>query len=169
MERFWNLIYYFAYIGDYNLHLLFNKINPILLLYKLDFAKKRFAKMSINNPVEELNKSFKRTDTGISSIRSGGLMILLIILLCFGIGNIYIGIYRIRFIVSLYPFILVLATTLFVNYYLLFRHKKYLHYFKEFEKMERADKMRWAWISLGVISGILFFSIGSFVFMVYRL
>src|ERR1035437_659666 len=118
MERFWNLIYYFIYVGDYKLHLLFNKINPVLLLYKLSFAKKRFAKLNIHNPVEELNKSFKRSGIGISSIRSDGLMILLIALVCFGIGDIYIGIYRIRYNISFYPFILVLATTLSVNYYL---------------------------------------------------
>ena len=169
MERFWNLIYYFAYIGDYKLHLLFNKINPILLLYRLNFAKKRFAKLNINNPVEELNKSFKKSDFGISSFRSGGLMILLIVLMCFGLVCIYTGIYRMRFKLGLFSFILILATTLSVNYYLLFRHNKYLRYFKEFEKMERTDKKRWAWISFGVILGILFFSIGSFIFMNHRL
>ena len=71
MERFWNLIYYFAYKGDYKLHLLFNKINPALLLSKLNLSKRRFAKMGVDNPVEELNKSFKKEDTGISSFRAG--------------------------------------------------------------------------------------------------
>jgi membrane protein insertase Oxa1/YidC/SpoIIIJ len=169
MERFWNLIYYFAYKGDYKLHLLFNKINPVLLLYKFNFSKRRFAKMGIDNPVEELNKTFKKSDTGISSFRAGGLMILLIVLFCFGIGNIYIGINRIRFNVSLYPFLIVLAITFLFNYYLLFRHDKYLKYFKEFEKMDKKNKMIWAWISLGVIFGIFGFSIGSFVFMIDRL
>jgi hypothetical protein len=66
MERFWNLIYYFAYKGDYKLHLLFNKINPVFLLYKLNLSKRRFAKMGIDNPVEVLNKSLNMvilTDT----------------------------------------------------------------------------------------------------------
>jgi len=49
MERFWNMIYYFAYIGDYKLHLLFNRINPVLLLYKLNFAKRRFEKLGVKS------------------------------------------------------------------------------------------------------------------------
>ena len=168
MERFWNLIYYFAYIGDYKLHLLFNKINPVLLIYKLNLSKRRFAKMGVDNPVEELNKSFKKPDTGISIFRAGGLMILLIVLFCFGIGFIYIGLLRINYFNS-NIFIFIIPITLLFNYFLLFRHNKYLRYFKEFEKMERTDKKRWAWISFGVILGILFFSIGSFIFMNHRL
>lgn len=167
MERFWNLIYYFAYKGDYKLHLLFNKINPIVLLYKLNLSKRRFAKMGIDNPVKELNKSFKNKDTGISSFRAGGLMILLVALFCFGIGFIYIGVLRIsRFNSNI--FILVLPITLLFNYFLLFKDNKNLEYSKEFEKMDRVDKKKWAWISLLVILSFFFFIIGSFVFMNYR-
>ena len=168
MERFWNLIYYFAYKGDYKLHLLFNKINPIVVLYKLNFSKRRFAKMGVDNPVKELNKSFKKEDTGISSFRAGGLMILLVALFCFGMGFIYIGVLRIsRFNSNI--FIIVLPITLLFNYFLLFKHNKYLEYFTEFEKMDRSDKKKWAWISLLVILSIFFFIVGSFVFMNYRI
>ena len=167
MERFWNLIYYFAYKGDYKLHLLFNKINPIVLLYKLNFSKRRFAKMGVDNPVKELNKSFKKEDTGISSFRAGGLMILLVALFCFGMGFIYIGVLRIsRFNSNI--FIIVLPITLLFNYFLLFKNNKNLEYFKEFEKMDRSDKKKWAWISLLVILSFFFFIVGSFVFMNYR-
>jgi hypothetical protein len=96
MERFWNLIYYFAYKGDYKLHLLFNRINPVLFLYKLNFFKKRLTGDAINNPVEELNKSFKNKETGISSFRAGGLMILLVVLFCFGIGFLSVGLLRLN-------------------------------------------------------------------------
>ena len=167
MERFWNLIYYFAYKGDYKLHLLFNKINPIVFLYKLNLSKRRFAKMGVDNPVEELNKSFKKEDTGISSFRAGGLMIILVALFCFGIGFIYIGVLRIsRFNSNM--FIIVLPITLLFNYFLLFKNNKNLEYFKEFEKMDRSSKKKWAWISLLVILSFFFFIVGSFVFMNYR-
>jgi hypothetical protein len=167
MERFWNLIYYFTYKGDYKLHLLFNKINPALLLYKLNLSKRRFAKMGVDNPVEELNKSFKKKDTGISSFRAGGLMILLITLFCFGIINIYLGLLKILYF-NAYVIFPVLPITLLFNYFLLFRHNKYLSYFKEFDEMGRANKKKWAWISLGVILFFFFFAIGSFVFWIQR-
>ena len=167
MERFWNLIYYFAYKGDYKLHLLFNKINPIGLLYKLNFSKSRFVKMGVDNPIKELNKSFKKEDAGISSFRAGGLMILLVALFCFGMGFIYVGALRISCFNS-NIFIIVLPITLLFNYFLLFKNNKYLEYFKEFEKMDRSNKKKWAWISLLVILSFFLFIVGSFVFMNYR-
>jgi len=167
MERFWNLIYYFAYKGDYKLHLLFNKFNPIVLLYKLNFSKRRLAKMGVNNPVEELNKSFKKEDTGISSFRAGGLMILLVVLFCFGIVNIYLGIQKIL-IFNVNVFLIALPITLLFNYILLFRKNKYLSYFKEFDKMEKVDKKKLALLSLIVILFFFIFSIGSLLFWIQR-
>ena len=168
MERFWNIVYYFAYRADYKLHLLSNKINPFVLIHKLPFQKRIYAKMGID-PIEEVNKAFKRPDIGLSSIFSGGLMYILVFLVCFGLVNFYSAIIQQELYLQLSHFIGFIIVSLVVNYFLLFRHDKYLGYFKEFEKMDRADKKMWAWISMGVILGILAFSVGSFVFMNYRL
>ena len=168
MEKFWNLIYYFAYIGDYKLHLLFNKINPVLFFYKLPYAKKHFKIMDVN-PVNDLNKAFLRPDIGISSIRAGGLMMILVFLICLGIGNFYIGINRIRFNIHILPFIVAVAFTLIFNYLLLFRQNKYLNYFKDFDKIKDPIRKRYAWLSFGIILCILLFSVGSFIFMFHRL
>ncbi len=81
MIRFWNLIYYFVSIGDYRLHSWFNRINPVLFLYKHSYFKRRFKKIGVDNPVEELNKSFRKFDSGISSFRAGELYILIIMVL----------------------------------------------------------------------------------------
>jgi hypothetical protein len=168
MEKFWNLIYYFAYKADYRFHLFFNRINPLLWIYKLNFAKKRFAKMNIDNPVNELNKSFQRTDFGISSFRAGGFMILLITLICFGFVFIYTGIYHFRGKLGLFTLIVMSAITLSLNYYLLFRHSKYIHYFKKFDKLERTEKIKKAYLCLGVVIVIIIFCVGSFIFMIHR-
>jgi uncharacterized BrkB/YihY/UPF0761 family membrane protein len=168
MEKFWNVVHYFAYKGDYKFHLLFNKINPVLYFYKLPFAKKHFAKRGID-PIEEVNKAYKRPDIGLSSIFAGGFMYILVFLICFGLVNLYSAVVQKELNLKLYHFIAFIVVSFVVNYFLLFRHDKYLSYFKEFEKMSRADKKKWAWISLGVILSILIFSIGSFVFLNYRL
>ncbi|NOY48318.1 MAG: hypothetical protein GXO84_09030 [Chlorobi bacterium] len=123
--------------------------------------------MGIDNPVEHLNKSFKNLDNGISSFRAGALMILLIILLCSGIGFIFIGLLKIRYYNS-NIFILVLPLTLLFNYLLLFRKNLYISYFKEFEKMDTSEKKKWALISLITILGSFIFSVCSFIFMNYR-
>jgi hypothetical protein len=164
MERFWNIIHYFVYKLDYKLHLLFNKINPVLYFYKLPFAKKHFEKIGID-PLIEVNKAFKRPDIGISSIRSGGFMGILIFLVCFGIANLSSEIRQQGLNLKLYHFIIFIVISLLANHFLLFKKNKYLIYFKEFEKMPKELKKKWAWISFLVILGILFFGIGSLVML----
>jgi len=168
MEVFWNIVFYFAYRFDYRLHLLFNKINPFILLYRLPHSKRNFEKLGVD-PMNALNKAFKRPDIGISSIRSGGLMYVLVFLICWGTVNFYSAIIQKELNLKFYVFIIFILISFVVNHFLLFKQDKYLSYFKEFEKMEKQEKKKWGWLSLIVIIGIFLYSIGSFVFMNYRL
>lgn len=168
MERFWNIVHYIVYKLDYRFHLLFNKINPVYYFYKFRFAKKHFEKMGID-PVIEVNKAFKRVDFGISSIRAGGFMHILVFLICFGMVNFFCGLIQINVRLRLYHFIIFVIASLVVDHLLLFRHDKYLRYFKEFEKMPHEVKKKWSWISLVAVMCIFLFFIGSFIFMNYRL
>jgi hypothetical protein len=167
MERFWNIVHYFAYRAHYNSHLLFNRINPVLLFYRLPFARKHFEKMGVD-PEVEVNKTFERPDTGLSSIFAGGLMYSLIVLLCFGIADLYEGLFQTGYHLTGYHFVGFVALSFVTNYFLLFKRDKYIRYFKKFDKMEKADRKRWAWISFGVILGILLFAVSSFLYMAYR-
>ena len=92
----------------------------------------------------------------------------LIVLLCFGIELLYEGLFQTGDLLTKYHVVGFVVLSFVVDYFLLFKHDKYIGYFKEFEKMEKADRKRWAWISFGVILGILFFAVGSFLFMAYR-
>ncbi|WP_321437740.1 hypothetical protein [uncultured Bacteroides sp.] len=169
MERFWNIIHYFAYKAEYKIHLWSNKINPILYLYKLSFAKKHFKKIDIN-PVNELNNAYKKTDiVGISGFFAGNLMNALLFFICFGIYCIYNGLKKDFLINSVYVIIIIGIISFISNYFLLFRKDKYLKYFKEFDKMKHQEKKKWAMISLLIFGGVLLFLVGSFAFMIYRL
>jgi hypothetical protein len=169
MERFWNIVHYFAYRADYKLHLLFNYINPGVLLYKTKFAKKRFESFGIDDPIKYWNDAVKRPDIGLSSIVSGGLMGGLIGFIGFGIFLCYEGIVKRMDDITPLMFIVIMIPPFIINYFLLFKKDKYLKYFKEFDKKPRKWKIKWAWISFGVIFGILVFLVGSFMFMDYRL
>jgi hypothetical protein len=166
--HFWNVVHYFVYKAGYKLHLLFNKINPVLYCYRLTGAKRHFDKKGIN-PIIEINKAWERPDIGLSIMWAGGFMYVLFFLICFGIINLISGILQLEFDLKFYHFIILIIISLLVNYFLLFKKNKYRMYFKEFDKMQKAQKKKWAWISLTVILGILFFAIGSFVFMAYHL
>jgi len=168
MERFWNIVHYFVYKLDCKLHLLFNKINPVYYFYKLPFAKRHFEKMGID-PVVEANKAFKRPDVGISTIRAGGFMYILIFLLCLGVANLVIKIAQQGPNLRLYHFITFIAISILINQVLLFRNKRYLTYFKEFDIMPKELKKKWAWISFLAILGILSFGVGSFFLAMYQM
>lgn len=165
MERFWNIVHYFVYRLDYKLHLLFDKINPVYYFYKLPFAKRHFEKIGID-PVVEANKAFKRPDVGISTIRAGGFMYILIFLLCLGVASLVIEIGQQGLNLRLYHFIIFIVISILINQILLFRNKKYLIYFKELDVMPRKLKRKWAWISFLAILGILSFGVGGFVLMI---
>ena len=168
MVKLWSMIHWVVYKCDYRLRIASLKINPIVYIYRLPFFKEHFRKMGID-PIEEVNKAFIRPDVGLSSIVAGGVMYSLFFMICFGFVNLYSAIKQIELNLQLHHFIVLGSPSLIVNHYLLFKHDKYLAYFTEFEKMEKAEKMRWAWICLGVVLCILLFTIGSFAYMVYRL
>ena len=168
MERFWNIVHYFVYRGNYKLHLWFNYINLVRWILIIPAVKRFYAKKGINI-LEEGEKAFKRPDFGISSIWAGGFMYVLVFLIFFGLVIYIFGIIRLDYTLNLFHFFIILSIPFVVNYFLLFKQNKYLIYFKEFEKMPREDKKKWAWISFVVIISILLFFIGSFVYMSYRL
>ncbi len=168
MERFWNIVHYFVYRGFYKLHLWFNYINPVRWILLIPALRRFYAKKGIDI-IEEGEKAFKRPDIGISSIWAGGFMGAFVLFVCFGSVLYVFGIFKIDYTITLVQFLFILAIPFIVNHYLLFKKKKYLKYFKEFEKMPREEKKKWAWISFAVIIGIILFFIGSFVYMSYRL
>lgn len=168
MVKFWNLTHWVVYKCHYRLHLAFNKINPIVYLYRLPFFKEHFRKKGID-PIEEVNKAFIRPDIGLSSMFAGGVMLSLVFMICHGMVNLYSAMFQVKLHLQVYHFVAYGVISNIVNYHLLFKHDKYLAYFAEYEKMEKTEKKRWAWICLGVVFCILLFTIGSFAYMVYRL
>ena len=166
MERFWNIIHYFVYLGFYKLHLLTNKINPVLFLYKTKLFKRRFKKLGIDNPYDELNYAFKRPDIGICIIFAGGAMGGLTLCLISGISSFYHGISKTPVKLNLTTFIIIVVIVLAINYLLIERNDKYIKYFKEFDKMSGIERKKWKRISIAVVLGIILFCIGGFIFMV---
>ena len=160
IERFWNIVYYFAYRADYKLHMAFIKIEPVSLLIRLlflvPFIRKSHQKRGVT--LETINKgvdeAFKCPDIGLSSffaltlIMGGKFSFILGIFMCFPNRN-FIELLIVCFI-----------AVLLHDYIFLLHKNKYLKYFKEFDKKPRKWKVKWAWISLGVI---LF----SFIFFLF--
>ena len=146
MERFWNIVHYFAYKADIKLTWYFYKYTGVFFLLNLSFMKKRYEKGGIKDPVTHLMDAHKRLDIGLSRlvafgfILGGNLCVLLGLFMCFPNMQLPIELFT------------VCSVAIFLFDYILLIHKeKYLKYFKEFDKKPRQWKIKWAWISFGVI------------------
>lgn len=138
MERIWNLVYYFVYKWDYKMHLLFNQINPFMLIHRLSFLKRLYSKRGIDIK-SEINEAYRRPDMGISSIFSGGFMYVLIFLLCWGLMNTYSAILHKEPNIKCYLIVIFILISITINQLLLFKKDKYLGYFQKFDEMPKKD------------------------------
>jgi hypothetical protein len=163
MERFWNTVHYFAYRADYKLHMAYYKIDPGALLVRLvfiiPFIRKAYLRKGVTQETidKRVDEAFKRTDYGFSTMYAGILMTGLLIVLCFVIHLLILewlindrG-WSPEYKVFVYPVPVYSTLSYAFNHLLLFRKDKYLRYFKEFDKKPREWKVKWAWISFGVI------------------
>jgi len=157
------MVHYFIYLADYKFHLLFRKINPVTLIHKLPFQKKMYEKRGINIG-NEINEAFKNQHFGISTIRAGGFIGLLLFFLLLGLTMILCGLINSKYSLKSYHFYLIGVISWIVNYYILFKKRKYLKYFKEFDKMQKKEKIKWALYSFLTILCIIVFFILSFIY-----
>ncbi len=160
MERFWNIIHYFLYKAFCKLFMGFSKIDPFDLLirqiYRIPavkrFSEKRGATLKVID--DGLDKVFKNPSYGLSSMFAG----------------IYITFFPTIFLIGLDIIISVLTNTLspeyakasyirsiifgvilyFISYIFIFRHDKYLKYFKEFDRKPKQWHVKYGRISLAV-------------------
>ncbi|MEO6455708.1 MAG: hypothetical protein ABIN97_16625 [Ginsengibacter sp.] len=167
IEIVWNIVHYFVWKADYKAHLIFNKINPFMVIHKLPFQKKMYERRGINI-YDEMNQAFKEPKGGLSSIRAGGFMYILsyIISLAF-----FCLIQATKNTAYLSNAVMILISILFgvLNYFLLFYKNKYLDYFKEFNLKLSNWKRKWSWLSFLIIVVIFFLLVVSFKIMDYSL
>jgi hypothetical protein len=171
IEWFWNIVYYNIYRYDVRLRKLFNYLNPFYLINNIPTVKKFHAKHGVDDMNKFANRVLNNPKTGISRTWTGSFMGGLLVLIEYGLFNIFqiiIGISLIQVVLKdIYHFIMYLVIlvvpSVLVNNYLLFRKDKYLDYFKEFEIMTDKKKTVYGWLSFFVVILIFSFFMGSFL------
>ncbi len=164
MERIWNAVHYFAYRAIYRFHLATEKINPLRRIIELPFIKSFYARKGVDL-LRAVDEAWENPEYGLSLLWAWGAMLVVAAMPFLGLLYLYTAAFGNRLIGNFYVYMAIIATSVAVNHVLLFRHDKYLGYFKEFKKMTRRERRRWVWTSLFVILGILVFGIGSYLFM----
>jgi hypothetical protein len=177
MEQFWNIVHYFVYRGYCKLNLIANKFSPILYIYKnVPYFKRHFEKKGYD-PEKVVNEAWERPESGISGFFAEIVMVALPIILLFGLHFFSFLIFWDRQVptfevfniqitesqVIVYPMFVYTAISFLINYIFLLHKNKYLKYFKKFNKKPHKWKVKWAWISFGVILFPFIVLISSFV------
>ena len=170
MEKFWNIIHWVAYKVLNKPYMLSTKI--AIWSYNTAWGKSLLKKNGRNADIALKELRFAYTDKrfGQSSYWAFGVPFMMPIFFLFGLQNFYLLIFNNGQIPSSFEIFIcillinILITTL-LNYYLLLYKDKYLKYFKQFEKQPHKWKVKWAWISLGVILFPFLMLIGSLIVM----
>lgn len=145
---------------------------PVTLFLKNKYVIKQYNKRGVKNPSEIVRKTTTRPDVGAVNWGTDTYMILFIAMITFSFLNFVTAIsgYMIwanwSFLIYL---ILIGVPSVLINYFALWKDDKYLVYYKEFEREPKEVKQKWAWISFGVVVGIILLLIASFWIMTERI
>ncbi|TKC06371.1 hypothetical protein [Pedobacter frigoris] len=159
IETFLNWIYYCMYKGEYKLSRLFRILNPVRLLVKMPFLKKRYEKLGVDID-KEIDSILYSKRFGVSVIYMGGILAGILFLVQMTISIIIIRILDIQ--ITSYGIFLPIffITSYFVCHVLIFKGDKYLSYFEKFDKWTRNKKIKYGLLSLSVVLTI----ISTFIF-----
>ena len=169
MQRLWAYLLFLAYKVDCKMHLLFNKVNPIVYFLRIPKIKESLLrKRGIVDMVAEADEAYMRPDAGLAIIFAGGFMHGLLFLLNWATFNYICGILAIEIYISLYGFIAMGAIAIILNELFVFKGDKELVYFDEFDSLEKRDQSKWVVRCMLLLLGSICYIAGSFIFLAYR-
>ena len=163
---FWNLVHYNVFIWR-------NKITNFLLYPFFKFlesstVKKLYNKRGVTNPDLIVKDALLNSNNSTNSIRSGGTMGMILLLICLSFFQIYTGFFDNTVNFGIIQIIILGLIIVPINYYFLFKQKKYLTYFDEFSNLSEEKRSRYSWVCFGFILLVISFLIGSFMFMDWK-
>jgi len=164
---FWNLIHYYVFIWR-------NKVTSFLLypffkLLRTTAVRKLYNKSGVSDPDVIVKDALLNPNNGSNSIRSGGTMGILLFFICASFFQIYTGIFETTINTSILKILLYSIIIIPINYFSLFKDRKYLKYFKEFSNLPQEKKSKYSLICFGFILLVISFLIGSFAFMIHMI
>ena len=142
---FWNIFHYSLYRWEvYAGNIITYPVRKIL---RNEHIKKKYAERGVENPEKIVFSTLNDPDSGVRVFLAGALIVVLMFLLLYGIFNVIAGLFAIRINLELNYLFLMLGASILINYFLLFRRNKYMVYFREFAKMQKAEKNKYGWLS----------------------
>lgn len=162
-----NIIFYNLFRFEKKTQSFFNNI--VFLFLKNKKIKELYNKRGIENPEKIINHALEDPEIGISSIISSAHLVSLYFLLILGCINFVLGFFKIEFHLSLVYFVIIGLVSYGFAYWFSFRKNRFLTYFKNFERLSKAKKARFAWLTLFIVLLIWGIGISSVAFRIYRI
>lgn len=162
MEKFFNIYHYCIYILLNKLHLFVNKIDLVLLFFKIPYFKEKLKKKNLDL-VKIDDKLWMDKENGLNIWGAGAvfgssiIFILLSLFLIFTRGH---NVDNMLWIVALV--FIIIAIFIILKY--ISKDDKYLQYFEEFENWSKGEKRKYMSLSILIILGIIIFSFASLFF-----
>lgn len=160
-ERFCNLIFYYLFTWDI--------IASSILDYLMSF---RWLKYIFTNNPKFYDERYHRVSTyshqSIILAQNGfGTLIAMILCIIINFFQFVTGLFFYTYIYNsvVYLFFLIfllVGVSILFNYFFLFKDKKYLNYFDEFDKMEGSKKMGYGWMAFVLVIIIILLTFVSF-------
>jgi hypothetical protein len=143
MKKYLLLMYYCIY----KLLCWDTKINPVLYLYKLPFAKRHFARRNYDPTAAYMN-AMTNPSYGMATIFAAILVGSSLSVLLAGVSGFFCGIFQINIDYKYQIFISFGSMFILCEFFLWRNDKEVKKEFKQFDKMSRGKKYMWLFITL---------------------
>ncbi|WP_226390536.1 hypothetical protein [Penaeicola halotolerans] len=168
IEIWLNILHYCIFKTDKKLHILFNKINPFTLIGKIPAVKRKFEEKGTTY-LNVVNKVWTDERFGFGIIISGCGIVIISSFLIWGLSSTFFGLLEVRFLVKPIHVLVYGLISFLVCYMLVFRHDKYIKYFKKLDKLSTNEKWKFALISFLFVVSCISLWIYSFRFSVGKI
>jgi hypothetical protein len=158
----WNLLHWYNYLWHVEGFKLLFYFDPMKLIRKIPAVSRillnSWAKRGVTNFKEldqVVNQRMNDPVTGFNIIATSGSILILGIfveMIFFNLINVFMGKYlwKLLFDGPKWFALWILILPLLFNHFTIFRHDRYLNYFKEFDKFSKEKRLKYGWICFGV-------------------
>lgn len=156
-----NIIHYLIYRLDYRLHMLSNKVNPLLLLGHIPAVKRKFKEQGTTQK-DVVNKVWTDERFGFGIMISGAALVIFIFCVIFPVSLIINSIVACHDVPWRYLFFFAGGLSYLLCHCLVFKNDKYLVYFNRFSKWSMNEKCKYALFGFSFFLGAMALFIYSF-------
>jgi len=136
----WQFIFYTFYRIERRFHFLFNKINPVLWIYRIPRLEAYYIKKYKKEPLKAYNEMFLNKEYGLSLKFTFGFMIILLSCILCLLFNIIIISFELDDVFGSISLVWITGIACVLNIFFLLRTDSYLNSFEEFDIMENREK-----------------------------